>query len=150
MSDRVEKVSYKQSKVQERGIQTSVQSAKYNVHRRFIYPVSKVQKRCRSFYNNWSTSAGGVQSRDICMSLILDTCSLLFLLSGQFQAGCPAFYLPKILKNVCSFQEAGSFPIKFDLSLNVQFKQLILQTLLFTLAVSNLTTEVFYFFFSKD
>ena len=65
--DRVEKVSIKPSKVQERGIQTSVQNAKYNVQHRFICPVSKVQKRCRSFYNNWSTSAGGVQSQDICI-----------------------------------------------------------------------------------
>ena len=65
--DRVEKVSIKPSKVQERGIQTSVQNAKYNVQHRFISPVSKVQKRCRSFYNNWSTSAGGVQSQDICI-----------------------------------------------------------------------------------
>ena len=63
--DRVEKVSIKPSKVQERGIQTSVQNAKYNVQHRFISPVSKVQKRCRSIYNNWSTNAGGFSNHDI-------------------------------------------------------------------------------------
>lgn len=35
-------MSIKLSKVQERGIQTSVQSAKYKVQHRFIYPVNKV------------------------------------------------------------------------------------------------------------
>ena len=102
-------MSIKPSKVQERGIQTSVQSAKNKVQHRFIYPVSKVQKRCRSFYNNWSTSAGGVQSQDICIiryGCLTSNLSPLWAVSGKL----PCLVSAKNLKGCLLSQGSEKFP----------------------------------------
>ncbi len=103
-------MSIKLSKVQERGIQTSVQSAKYKVQHRFIYPVNKVHySPIKTVFLTGARVLEAFKARTYCIiryGCWISSLSPLWAVSGRL----PCLVSAKNLKGCLPFQENEQSP----------------------------------------